>query len=225
MTSQEHREVREWLGAYVLGHLSAQEAARLEAHLFDCALCRAERAELLPVAGALDEVRRGLRTSGPDPDLALPPELGARVLAAVEHDQRRTHWAQGLRTAVIAGAAAVSAAALVLAGVRLGEEPAPAIPFEAVAVTESDPAVQASAGVVPHTWGVEVKLTASGFRQGERYVVTVQGAGGRDYPAGEFVGTGDKEMTCNLNSSVLRARAAGFEVRDRAGDVVVASRF
>jgi hypothetical protein len=32
-------------------------------------------------------------------------------------------------------------------------------------------------------------------------------------------------MNCNLNSSVLRDRARGFEVRDRAGDVVVASRF
>ena len=51
------------------------------------------------------------------------------------------------------------------------------------------------------------------------------GSGGRRYPAGEFVGTGAKEMDCNLNSSVLRDRASGFEVRDATGTVVVTSTF
>ncbi len=48
---------------------------------------------------------------------------------------------------------------------------------------------------------------------------------GSAIPAGEFVGTGAKEMDCNLNSSVLRDRASGFEVRDADGQVVVTSAF
>ena len=46
---------------------------------------------------------------------------------------------------------------------------------------------------------------------------TVLGVDGKRYPAGGFVGTGAKEMDCNLNSSVLRDRASGFEVRDADG--------
>ncbi|WP_205860606.1 DUF4394 domain-containing protein [Phycicoccus sp. HDW14] len=85
--------------------------------------------------------------------------------------------------------------------------------------------VTATAGVVPHTWGVEVRLTASGFAAGDRYRVVVLGEDGRTYPAGEFVGTGARPMVCNLNSSVLRADAAGFEVLDGAGTVLAQSTF
>ena len=48
---------------------------------------------------------------------------------------------------------------------------------------------------------------------------------GRRYPAGEFVGTGDRPMLCNLSSAVLREDATGFEVRDHRGRVVARSRF
>ena len=88
-----------------------------------------------------------------------------------------------------------------------------------------DPGVHASADLVDHTWGVEVKLTATGFDRGSRYRATVLGVDGRRYPAGGFVGTGTREMDCHLNSSVLRDRAAGFEIRDGDGAVVVSSAF
>ena len=42
MNEAEHRELREMLGALVLGGLSADEAARVRAHLETCADCRAE---------------------------------------------------------------------------------------------------------------------------------------------------------------------------------------
>ena len=109
-----------------------------------------------------------------------------------------------------------------------GQEPAPTgptVPLEAVAVQVDDPGVHASADLVDHTWGVEVKLHATGFDRGGRYRATVLGVDGRRYPAGGFVGTGTREMDCNLNSSVLRDRAAGFEIRDGDGAVVVSSAF
>ncbi len=55
--------------------------------------------------------------------------------------------------------------------------------------------------------------------------VDVLGVDGKLYPAGEFVGTGVKEMDGTLNSSVLRERASGFEVRDAAAEVVVTAAF
>ncbi|MCY7341117.1 MAG: hypothetical protein LH603_04495 [Pseudonocardia sp.] len=93
------------------------------------------------------------------------------------------------------------------------------VPLEAIAVRAIDPAVRAQADVVAHLWGMEVKLTATGFRPGESYAVTVTDDAGRTVGAGEFIGTGDEEMRCNLNSSVPRADASAVTVTgpDRTG--------
>lgn len=213
----DHEAVRVLLGPYVLGALGPEESDRLEAHLDGCAACRADLDELTPVATALAAVR-GTAAALPQP----PADLGHRVEAAVTAERRRTRSGTR-RTVGIAAAAAAAAVAVTLAGVRLTEPPP--VPLEAVPVAVEAPGLTASAGVVPHTWGVEVRLTATGFRTGDRYRVVVLGEDGKDYPAGEFVGTGARSMVCNLNSSVLRAEAAGFEVRDADGSVLVESRF
>lgn len=93
--------------------------------------------------------------------------------------------------------------------------------LEAVAIVEQRPGVDASANLVDYTWGVEVKLVASGRTSGAQYNVTVTDAGGTAYPAGAFVGTGAKAVKCNLNAGILRANASGFVVRDAAGAVVL----
>jgi anti-sigma factor RsiW len=221
----EHRRLREALGVHVLGQLTPDEATEVETHLDTCESCRVELAELRPVAAALSDLRESQQPSAARPP-AVPPDLGDRVLAAVTADQRRSVRSRWTRTGAVAGIAAASAAIVTALGLRLAApEPDPEIPLEAVSVTEVSPRVQASADLVAHTWGVEVKLRATGFESGRRYVVRVLAKGGNSYPAGEFIGTGGKEMNCNLNSSVLRDRARGFEVRNRSGDVVLASRF
>jgi hypothetical protein len=85
------------------------------------------------------------------------------------------------------------------------------------------PAVQATADVVPHTWGMEVQLHGAGFTAGEVYRAQVTEDDGRVVSAGEFLGTGSAEMVCNLNSSVLRQDAASFAVLDSSGVVVLTS--
>lgn len=220
----EHERLRVDLGAYVLGQLDEDAAARLERHLDGCASCTAELGELTPVAAALADLR--VRPAPPAGD--VPPALADRVVGAVEQAaraERRTSWT---RTAGVAGVAAALALVVSLGVQALRDDPTPTtppVPTEAVGVREEAPGVQASAALVNHTWGVEVKLRASGFEDGGRYRVDVLGTGGRRYPAGEFVGTGAREMDCNLNSSVLRDQAAGFEVTDSDGTVVAASTF
>lgn len=212
----DHEAVRVLVGPYLLGQLDAEATGVLEGHLDTCAACRTDLAELTPVAGALAGVR------GRAPVLAEPPaDLLDRVGAAVAAERRspRGTW----RTVGVAAAAAAVAVALTLTGVRLTEPPP--VPLEAVPVAVEASGVTASADVVPHTWGVEVRLSASGFAAGDRYRVVVLGEDGRTYPAGEFVGTGARPMVCNLNSSVLRADAAGFEVLDAAGTVLAQSTF
>jgi len=234
--SPDHERLRTALGPYLLGALDQAETTELDVHLATCADCRAELDELRPAAALLAEAR-DLAPSGADPRAEeVPPTLGVRVLAAVESERARSGATgdaapRSRRPLLVAAAGGAVAASLVLTGgwLALRPEPDPPVPFEAVPVVVLGPGertdVEATAGVIPHTWGVEVRLTGSGFATGESYQVAVLGEDGRSYPAGEFVGTGAAGMVCNLNSSVLRDDAAGFVVRDAADRVVLRSSF
>lgn len=222
----EHETLRTSLGAYVLGGLPEDEAVALEAHLAGCAGCRAELDELVGPARLLAELRDGAPAE-PEPP-RVPAGLQDRVVTAVaaEHGrERRTAWRRRASLAAVAGAAAAAVAVAGLVVVRPGDDAAPAVPLEDVTVAVGAAGLRADAELVDHTWGVEVLLTASGFEQGRRYAVVVVGTDGRRHPAGGFVGTGEREMLCRLNSPVLRAAASGFEVRDRSGRVVARSSF
>jgi hypothetical protein len=172
-------------------------------------------AEILPAATALAAVPRPLRASA-----APPVDRGNRIEARIMSEEHRQRSRGTVRTMALSALSAAAAAAVVVAGVELTRpEPDPSVPLEAVGVLESG-GVQASAGLVAHTWGVEVKLTASGLQPGERYDVTVLGRDGTIFNAGAFVGT-DGEVRCNLNAAVLRDRAAAFVVMDEEGGEVL----
>ena len=214
-----HRVLRESLGSYVLGHLSDEEAGDVRAHLTGCPSCRAELAEILPAAAALSRAPRPLQ-----PPAAPPVDLGDRIEARIRSEERRTRSRATGRTAAVSAISAAAAAAVVVAGAELiRPEPAPDAPLEVVDVVETG-GVAASAGLVDHTWGVEVELTASGLQRGERYDVTVLGQDGTAFDAGAFVGT-DGEVRCSLNAAVLRDRAAAFVVLDEEGTEVLRADF
>lgn len=218
MNAGDHRELREGLGLLATGRADAAESARLRAHLDGCADCRQEYRELRETVGRLALV-------SPDdlPTLPAPPrELGDRIVGAAlaaRTSARRRTWLQVAAAAIILLAGGVS-------GWLLRPAAAPvAASLETVAVVAQDQGIRASAELVPHTWGVEIQLTATGFRSGERYTVEVVSADGRHPDAGAFIGVGDRSMRCNLNSAVLRADATGFRVLDDSGAVVASSRF
>lgn len=223
----DHEKLRHDLGAHLLGALSPEESAAVEAHLATCAGCRAERDDLLPAVGGLGELKAASPSVAPAAEPA-PAGLDALVLGGLEREQareRRLAWVRRGGLAAVAGAAAATVLVAGLAVTR--DEPVPVVgpPTEQVEVASYDDDVTADAALVNHTWGVEVKLTATGFDDGRAYQVVVVGTDGERYPAGAFVGTGSREMLCNLNSAVLRPDAGGFEVRTQRGDVVVSSTF
>jgi anti-sigma factor RsiW len=221
---REHREHRELLGAFALGHLARPEHDRVRAHLDGCAACRAELAELVPLGRRLSAVDPDVLDETPTP----PPGLGEAVLARIAAEERRVvplRRRTAVRHRVALGAAVVGVAAT---GAVVGwvARPVPdPVPLEPVAVQAVASDVEATADLVPHTWGVEVKLTGTGFDAGEVYRVAVTADDGREVPAGQFLGVGPQPMRCNLNSSVLRADAVAFEVVDADGDVVARSEF
>lgn len=106
--------------------------------------------------------------------------------------------------------------------------PAPPAPVQeavSVQVPPSQSGVTATAGLINHTWGTEVKLVETGLPAGGVYSAYVVMTDGTEVPAGTFVGIGAGPVTCNLQSFVLRDRAQRFEVRDRQGGVVIRSTF
>ena len=230
-----HREFREQIGAYALGQLSGERRRAVHEHLAVCAACRAELDEIAPVAGLLGVARERLRpedlATGPADEV---PPLSPALLAEIRADAGSGRPAPGAvpggadvvappsrtrRLLPLAAAAVAVALAAGVAGYTVGT--GPDVPREPITVRALDPAVRASANVIDHTWGMEVDLTATGFRMGEAYTVTVTDDAGRTVGAGEFIGTGAAQMRCNLNSSVMRVDASTVQVRGADGRVVL----
>ena len=227
MTDEEsHRALRELIGAYLLGHLDEHEAARVRAHLDGCASCRAEVAELATLPSLLRDVDVTSLTALSGPAGEPGPLLGRRIAAQVGAERRtRRRRTTGARVLVGAAACLVLVATLLAGGRLLGEGPASPVPLEAVAVTSERAGVVARADLVDHTWGIEIKLVATGLPGGRPYRATVRGADGVDYPAGAFVGVDGVEVRCNMNAAVLRGDAVAFTVWDQSDRVVLQSRF
>lgn len=227
---REHRELRELLGAHLIGDLSLQETVALQAHLDGCPSCRAELDELGPVVRDLRLVDVD-RLPGPP---APPRELGERVLAAVRaestfRDRSRAREERRRRLRAVAVPLGSAAVAAVLAGtiayrVALPEpEPAPSVAIEELQPNALVSSVRATgpAVVVPHTWGVEVSFEGAGFTTGATYRTQFRTDDGRVLPAGEFLGVGAGELTCDMQAAVLREDVVTFEVLDEAGTAVM----
>lgn len=240
MEPDEHRRVRELLGAFALGALPEAEASGLRAHLDGCAGCRAELAEIAPLAGDLSGVDPAALSAVPSP----PAGLGERIRAAVAAERelaeardrrasRRAGVRQGTRRAVAAAAVLLLAAGALGAGTLLGRSTAPAPQarpapsaspgpvFEQVALRGTAGLEVDAATLVPHTWGVEARFEGSGFAAGRTYRAAFRAADGRMVPAGEFLGTGDRVLRCNLQSALLREDATAFLVVDETGAQVL----
>lgn len=219
--NDDHRQIRESLGAYALGQLGDAERTGIKAHLDGCAECRAELALIAPLAGPLRLVDADNLGKEIQPPVGLDEAIVARMRS--ERAERAETRRRPRRWVPVAAAAAVIALAIgAVVGRALAPE-APKRPLEAVGIDELAPELDASAEVINHTWGMEIVLTGSGFRNGEAYEVNVVDDGGERVSAGEFLGTGDAPIVCNLNSSVRRDNAARFEVIGPDGDVVLAT--
>ena len=154
----------------------------------------------------------------------MPDGLRDAVLGRIAAEQTAPAR-RAPRTRQWVAAAAVAAG---LAGVGVGwlVRPVPDTgPLQAVGVQVVAADVAARADVVPHTWGLEVRLHGDGFTAGEVYRVQVTEDGGGVVPAGQFLGVGPGSLDCNLSSSVLPRDASGFQVLDSTGDLVVTSTF
>ncbi|HEY3259195.1 MAG TPA: zf-HC2 domain-containing protein [Pseudonocardiaceae bacterium] len=142
-----HDELRLLLGAYVLGGLDSADRRRLDAHLADCAACRAELSQFATVPPLLQLAPPSLAEPGPAPDSLhrLIEAAQARRAAA----RRRRRW-------LLAAAAVVLLAAVgggILALTVRDSDPPPTAVFAVFNGNRVGDAV-----LVPRDWGTEVRL-------------------------------------------------------------------
>ncbi|HVE74284.1 MAG TPA: hypothetical protein VNA30_04225 [Mycobacteriales bacterium] len=222
MTSSRHNNMSTLLGPSALGLLTSVEQGELDAHLTRCPRCRDELAALTAVVGRLGDL-------APAEAIGPPPRgeyTGTEtVLRAVGREQAAVRRRGQRVQSMLATAACLAVlVAGVISAVALQREPTSAVPLEAVNVQAAG-GVSATANLVAHTWGVEIKLAASGLAPARPYRVQVTTTAGKVVDAGAFLGTGAKRLTCSLQAAVLRADAASFAVVDPGGATVLSARF
>lgn len=231
----QHRALRELLGSYALEHLPAADRDMVGAHLDGCAECRSELDEIAGLAALLSQVDPARFNSPPVP----PPGLGEQIRADLADETRardademaRRRAATQERRRILTRVSGVAAALVLIAGiggVAVGRGTAPqpaAIPMEAISLTSAaDSGVSvAGAVLIAHSWGVELRIEASGFEQGATYRAAFRSEAGGLTPAGEFLGTGSQDMNCNLQSAILREDVTSVVVTDADGSVVLRS--
>jgi len=218
VNEEEHRALRELLGAYVLEQLDADGVDTVRAHLAGCEACRAEVADLFPVAAALHE----LEPAGLDRE-APPPDLGDQVLQTVRRRRRaaarRSRWRRAGGGVLVA---ASLAAAFGVGSWFTGPRTDP--PVIAVALNLDQPGLTADAGLVRHTWGTELKLAARGLAPGGSYAVTFVRDDGERVSAGSFLGTGADPVRCSVNAALPVVQARELMISDASGAMVMDAR-
>jgi predicted anti-sigma-YlaC factor YlaD len=209
------------LAAYVLGGLSDEEKAALDAHLAGCDECRAELTELNELEAMLGEVP-------PEAFLEGPPEGGDLLLQRTLRQVRkeRVQASRPRRFLVAAGVAGLVAAALA-GGTLIGRGTAPApqaggggTPTASATAAPSPSGVRTFAAKDPNTgasmtvtltpaagW-VKVHVKAEGIKQGQRCVLTVVDKSGHYTQAGSWLvsANGEKNGT-TLDGTALVAPA------------------
>jgi hypothetical protein len=208
MKTDQCREWRESLGAYVLGQLTAQERAGIDAHLEGCASCRAEVESLGSVATLLPHADPERFGPAPQP----PADLGKRILASFDADletkkQRRRRRRFGL--AFGGGLAAATAVVLALMILPSGGGGAPA---QHVKFASLPAGIKIGATLEPHSYGTEIRMYVSGVRSGTLCRVFLTAPDGTRYPAGSFRYRWGDDSEAELSSALDLSRTAEIGV-------------
>lgn len=159
----DHARYADWDAAYVLGALSAADRAEYEAHLAQCAECRAAIAEIAPMPGLLSRVapeRAESLLRSADVETSAP-EHRARVLslAAERARRRRRAWVAG-----IAAAAAIVVAAVAVPVISTQLRP----PSTTIALEQlRDAPLTASVSLTDVAWGTRLDMICDYGSEGD----------------------------------------------------------
>lgn len=203
-----------WDAAYAMGALSAADRARYEAHLADCAACRAALAALVPAVGLLSRLHAddAARIGADDPDPAGLTLLS--IARARRRRRRRALWAG-------AGIAAALAVAVPVSIVALTPRPAISVALEGAAAVP----VSATVSLTPVAWGTKIDMScryaAGAPDAGWTYVLTVVGEDGTTTDLSTWKVDPGRTATLSAGTAQQLAGIRTVEIRTAAGKVVL----
>jgi hypothetical protein len=226
MSDPDHAHFAEWDAAYVLGALSPSDRKAFEAHLEECALCRAAVAEVVPVVGLLSRVdaerARSMRddpaTAPIRPEPALRDALVRRGAAA--RRRRRLRWG------VLALAAVVVVAAAIAVPLSLSRplEHVQTVAMEDVAGVP----LEATIGLDQVGWGTRIDLDCayggggSGApEEGWPYVLVVTGADGAASVVSSWRAKPDTTARLSAGTALDVADIRSIEIQSMATGAVL----
>jgi predicted anti-sigma-YlaC factor YlaD len=162
------------LGVYLVGALDADERAEVEAHLRDCADCRAELAELASLPSMLEQLSIEDFPLEPFP---VPDDLFDRVAASAREDDERRKRAAHSRYRRLT---AVAAAVVVIAVGGVGS----VVAFHHggnTAYSHQQGAVTMRVALASQASGTGLRVTVSGLPPNEHcWLIAVSKSGERD---------------------------------------------
>jgi hypothetical protein len=205
-----------FLGVYALGAANAGERLLVEAHLPDCAECRAELARLAPLPGLLARVPAELVTangtavgaasapagvahSGPVPSR----RAGARIGSV------RPRWAVALAAAAAAGGLALG---LVLAPAAVSR-PATVKPAVVLSGASRLTHVYATAALTATSWGTSIQLRASGIPENVLCRLIVHSRSGATEVAGVWEAWSTGPVAIPASAGLRPSDIADLQVR------------
>lgn len=159
----DHARYAEWDAAYVMGALSAADRAAFEAHLAQCAQCRAAVAELAPIPGLLSRVapeRAESLLRAADAE-APAPEHRTHVLSLAAARSRRRRRA-GVAGIAAAAAIVIAAVAVPLVSTQL-RPPATTIALEQLIGAP----LTATVDLTDVAWGTRIDMTCAYGESGD----------------------------------------------------------
>lgn len=219
-----HRHMRESLGAWVLGALDGDERRQVADHLATCADCAREVAALSPLPGLLNR----LSADDPAQDLAVPSRRLRGALAADvqrEDELTRRRLFRWRTAALVAGATAMVALVVAVAGLAVDNEPT-APQFDQVVAAARPVAAEATAtsgeaAALAWEWGTTVELDLAALPVRDAYVLWAVADDGTREQAGTWGETDTHAARVRGASSIQRDDLATVEVADRDGTVLV----
>lgn len=215
----EHRELREALGAYVLGGLDPSQRHDVEAHLQTCPECREEVADLAALPPLLGRLR---------PDEAIgeltsaPVDVLDGVMVAIADERRR------LNTSMWAWRAATAAAVLALVFAWQPWTSPPAEDAIQAQAQPAAPAAQETSGVADAyawEWGTTVQLDVERLPARDGYVLWAVSDNGVRQQAGAWGPTAAGGAKVRGASAIQRDDLQRVEVTDEAGELLLVFAF
>ncbi|WIM96890.1 zf-HC2 domain-containing protein [Actinoplanes oblitus] len=228
----EHGDLHRLLGGYLLGGLDETDTDRLDAHLHDCAECRAELDRLAPVPEMLQHLPDSRQMGGDLPPLMVAPtarpspqnieNLLSRMRAEKTRETRvsRVRWLVAASVAVIA-AGAIGYGVLVNNGSPGGQQqPPPPAAISANFLPTAGSGLGGQATLTPKAWGVEIALNMSRMEGKAPFFCMVKRADGTMEQAAAWGETPEHTAKVSGASSIKATDVTAIVITDSGGKVL-----